>query len=158
MHPLWDKGKPIPHIGRMFHLWCIHWVSPWNSLQVIGTYQHSVMENRSNRLCSNPLWHCSHWRQESASHFTPTQSPILTGELMVCMPMAMMLPTPLCYDLYPLFFFFSQLCTSSHGYLSSDSYISWPCTFISCLSFLWLISLTTVYFYLMPTPLWLIVP
>ena len=36
----------------------------------------------------------------------------------------------------------------SHTYLFSDSYLSWPCTCISCLSSFWLISLMTVYLYL----------
>ena len=47
--------------------------------------------------------------------------------------------TASCYDLDPLLPFF-------HTYLSSDSYLSWPCTCIPRLSSFWLLSLTTVYF------------
>ena len=42
---------------------------------------------------------------------------------------------------------FGPSFTSSHTYLSSDSSLSQPCTYISCLSFFWLTSLTTVYFF-----------
>ena len=48
--------------------------------------------------------------------------------------------------IFPLTHISHDCVLLSHAYLSSDSYLSWPCTFIPRLSFLWLISLTTVYF------------
>lgn len=47
-----------------------------------------------NILCSKPLRHCSHCRHEYASHLTPTRSPTLTGESVVCAPIATISPTP----------------------------------------------------------------
>lgn len=48
-------------------------------------YQHWVVASRRmlrrNVRCSKPLRHCLHRRQESASHLTLTQSPILTDEV-----------------------------------------------------------------------------
>ena len=125
------------------------------------TCYHSMTKNLT-LLCSASVFQCQGplhvtivW-QKTSLHCTQFQ--FFNPKSCYMYPMAYKLlnslqPSVTICTLFYLFYLFSHdHVLLSHTYLSSDSSISWPCTFISCLSFLWFISLTTVYFYL---TLWL---